>query len=346
MLETAKAIKMTDELVAAEEPATPAKKRKKKVEPVKVEPVKVEPPKTGILLRYDQMISFGEIGQKQLVYVLNWDSDYVKTGKVYWKSYSEILSANAGEYYLPSKEGAHQWSFNQWNCAYGGNTFQYSDCGQYFEPVDQEWAAKAVLRKCSIDKVVPKHILNILRKAPENPQARAMLLAVTKKAMPDTLKTYEEIESWVVDKLGPPPAKLDLMPVRPAKRANAFVVEFKKHSKAYGVCDYEQGMTGKVIAQVTSDDLEEIIARSSDTLSMEALAKYVQSELEYKFSHLDATDVRPANDTRTYSRYRQQGVDSQKLELRGGVNALLAKLTDYMKANMPDDPRIRKQTNE
>lgn len=161
------------------------------------------------------------------------------------------------------------------------------------------------VRKCEAGSVLPAHVLDMLRLAPDNPQFRTMVNAIVLQPVPDEAKTYEQIIDWVEFNIDPSTIKHRVSeqgasqplphPLRPAQPTMDVPVTYSYTE--YGRCNYKVGRSGRDhymleladirAAAENADDWQEFVDDCTNRVLEDAEESPPETEARDDYEHYD-----------------------------------------------------------
>jgi hypothetical protein len=123
-------------------------------------------------------------------------------------------------------------------------------------------AVVAQVQKCTIDRVLPTSVINLIKVAPQNNTVRAVILAHLNITIPDDCVSYAQIKKWIEFNYDPPelpgwpsPAPASPRPVSVAPRPSYLSISFEAAQPESGTADYSVVMRGSGSVELTEQDI-------------------------------------------------------------------------------------------
>lgn len=226
--------------------------------------------------------------------------------------------------------------------------------------VDQELAGALEKKKCCIESVLEAAVVELLKLAPMNPQARAHVLAVMGKKPPEEAKTYEEVKDWI-ESNGPivpvmsavsaaTPAAIryqTLQDIHHAQMAGRAVrqslVAFKLVAEfsqlEVGTCRYRDRQSGREERPVTREEIQEILDAHPD-YSLPEITEALCSKIEQTLWELNPE--MSSNDGPDYGDGDSDETRDHESDIQGGRGHIQNLLRDYLRCTLSAEEQTRR----
>lgn len=190
------------------------------------------------------------------------------------------------------------------------------------------------VRKCEAGSVLPAHVLDMLRLAPDNPQFRTMVNAIVLQPVPDEAKTYEQIIDWVEFNIDPATIKHraaasatpTAAPLRAAQPSMEVPVTYSYME--YGRCNYKVSRSGQDRYML---ELADIRAAAENADGWQEFVDDCIARVRE-----DAEEDPPDTDARDdYEHYDYESSESDHDDYE--VGPLATRLREFMRQHLPDE---------
>jgi hypothetical protein len=130
--------------------------------------------------------------------------------------------------------------------------------------------------KTTIESILPRSVLDLIRKAPSNPMTRGQVRSVTNLVYPDKVNTTEDIEKYVLENYDSSKAP---HPHQRNQRAHnsVFTTEVSSTEMEYGRASYSCTVTRSALIEITP---EEIYGMTTREEFVDALQDRIDNAME------------------------------------------------------------------
>lgn len=177
-----------------------------------------------------------------------------------------------------------------------------------------KWCKWHSAQKCRVEEVLQTDLIEIAKLAPNNPVIRAQIMAKCLHQVPENLKDWPSIKSWIEFTLNPPKSVTPVyqdnvwgaptpLPTRDAR--TVFNVQVRRTDTEVGHCRYTVSRSGRQTYPITREDIIECLRSSnSESEAFTELRDFINQQVsdnppdmdatgEYDYDHYDMSDDGP-----------------------------------------------------
>tara|TARA_R110000751_G_scaffold96275_2_gene187839 strand:+ start:3837 stop:4472 length:636 start_codon:yes stop_codon:yes gene_type:complete len=149
--------------------------------------------------------------------------------------------------------------------------------------------------KTTIESILPRSVLDLIRKAPSNPMTRGQVRSVTNLVYPDKVNTTEDIEKYVLENYDS--SKAPQQPQRNRRTQNSVVTaEVSSTEREYGRASYSCRTTRSANLELTPEDLYGMTTKAEVVEVLDVILHQTISDADavdwddYNYESEEATD--------------------------------------------------------
>ncbi len=157
-----------------------------------------------------------------------------------------------------------------------------------------------VERKCKIEQVLSANIIDLIRAAPHNDTARAVVLARLKQPIPAEHKTFEAIKEWIettIEFNQPKAPKADSRIEIPINGSDTEHGRARYHVNRAGRGNFHLSLASFLERVAEANDMDELVGFITDEIDNNGWEDYVSlQEGDYNYEDHETDDDEPYTD--------------------------------------------------